>query len=123
MNERTLRVLEFDKIVDLLLSEAETIVGRQLIKQIRPKTDIEEVTLLQEETDEAVHILRLNKIPPFSYISDVSPIIRQSEVGSALHTEDCLEVAQVLYCSRKLHHFILHMEEEFPLLKKIVENI
>src|SRR5690625_1423461 len=107
MNERTLRVLEFDKIVELLLSEAETTVGRQLIQQIRPKTEIEEVTLLQEETDEAVHILRLNKVPPFSYISDVSSYLRRIEVGSTLHPEECLEVAQVLYYSRKLYHSIL----------------
>src|SRR5690625_2966280 len=122
MNERTLRVLEFEKIVELLINEAETTVGRELIKQIEPKTEIDEVTLLQEETDEAVHILRLNKVPPFSYIIDVTSYIRQCEVGSSLLPEQCLEIAQVLYCSRNLKKFIMNMEEEFPLLKEIVEN-
>src|SRR5690625_2370933 len=122
MNERTLRVLEFEKIVELLINEAETTVGRELIKKIEPKTEIDEVTLLQEETDEAVHILRLNKVPPFSYIIDVTSYIRQCEVGSSLLPEQCLEIAQVLYCSRNLKNFIMNMEEEFPLLKEIVEN-
>src|SRR5690625_979032 len=123
MNKRTLRVLEFDKIVALLMDEAETTVGRQLIKEIKPRTDINEVALLQEETDEAVHILRLNKVPPFSYITDVSPYIRQCELGSVLRPEDCLDVAQVLYCSRNLYKFIINMEVQFPLLKEVVENI
>lgn len=123
MNDRTLRVLEFDKIVALLMDEAETTVGREMIKKIIPKTDINEVTLLQKETDEAVHVLRLNKVPPFSYISDVGSYIRQCELGGSLRPEECLEVAQVLYCSRNVYTFIIHIEEQLPLLKKVVENI
>src|SRR5690625_1565958 len=123
MNERTLNVLEFNKVIDLLRDEAETIIGREQIDKIKPETTIHHAIQLQNETDEAVHVHRLNLTAPFSYITDIRSVLRQSEIGRTLTPDECLEIAQVLYCSRNLKQFIIQLEEEFPLLKEQAEKI
>ena len=123
MNERTLHVLEFNKIIHLLTDEAATVVGRELAKSINPKTELLEVQQLQDETDEALHILRQDKTVPFSHIVDITSSVKRSEIGSVLSTEECMQIAQVLYCGRNVKQFIESLEEHVPLLQSIMETL
>lgn len=123
MNDRTLRVLEFDKVVSLLNDETETSIGKKLSTQLTPKTSIEDVQALLDETDEAVHILRLNKIPPFGGIFNIEENIERAKLGGILRTIDCLNVATTIYGGKQLKRFIENIEEEIPLLKEEVETI
>src|SRR5690625_4324156 len=123
MNERTLKVLEFHKVIHLLMAETATSVGRELASEIVPSTSIEKVQLLQDETDEALHVLRLNKNVPFSHMEDITESLKRSEIGSTLSTEECLHVAQTIYTGRNIKTFLEGLEEDLPLLKEIVVQI
>lgn len=123
MNERTLKVLEFPKIIELLKGEASTGVGKSLAAEATPKTSLADVQILQDETDEAMHVLRLNKTVPFSHIADITEHTKRSEIGSVLDIQACLEVMQVLYCGRNVINFIESMEENADLLQAMTEEL
>lgn len=123
MNERTLNVLEFDKIIDLLMEETASSVGKAAARNLKPETDIETVQRLQDETDEALHILRLDEKVPLAQVYDISESLKRSRIGSILDTTECLHVAQTIYTGRNLKTFIEKLEEELPLLKEMVEAI
>ena len=123
MNERTLHVLEFHKIVELLQHEAATGVGKVLAAEISPKTEIADVQILQDETDEALHVLRQDKTVPFSHITDITNHLKRSEIGSILDIEACVDIAQVLYCGRNVKKFIEAIEENVTLLQAIAESL
>ena len=123
MNERTLKVLEFHKIKEMLQEQAATPVGRKLAEKLIPHTDFDNVQTLQAETDEALRIYRLNQAIPFANIVDVTSSVKRSAIGSVLHTSEILEIAQVLYSSRKLKSFIENLDEEVPLLEERVSEI
>ena len=123
MNERTLNVLEFNKIINLLTGEAATVVGRERAKTITPKTTLADVQKLQDETDEALHILRQDKTVPFSHIVDITSSVKRSEIGSILATEECMQIAQVLYCGRNVKQFIESIQEDVQLLQAIMEGL
>src|SRR5690625_769054 len=123
MNERTLKVLEFPKIIELLKGEASTGVGKSLATKATPKTSLKEVQILQDETDEAMHVLRQDKTVPFSYIADITGHTKRSEIGSVLDIEACLEVMQVLYCGRNVKKFIEAIEENADLLQVMTEEL
>src|SRR5690625_2003444 len=123
MNERTLNVLEFDKIIALVMEETSTSVGKEVASTLRPSTELEEVCHLQEETDEALHIIRLNKTVPFSQMHDITDSLKRSRIGSMLDTTECLHVAQVLYTSRNVKMFFENIEENLPLLQEMVVAI
>lgn len=124
MNERTWKVLEFHKIIQLLKQKAETTVGRKLADRTTPKTTLAAVQRLQEETDEALTVLRLNKRVPFSHMEDVSAALKRAQIGSTLNAEECLHIAQVIYTGRHVKKFFESLEEEsLPLLQEIIEQI
>src|SRR5699024_7442919 len=80
MNERTLNVLEFDKVISLLIEETATAVGLNKAKKIEPSVSYEEVEELQAETDQAMHVLRLDKHVPFTHMVDVTDSLKRCEI-------------------------------------------
>lgn len=123
MNDRILRTLEFHKIVEQLNNQAETSLGKDLVKQIRPSVSLEEVVHLQKETDEAVWIIRLNEDVPLGGIRDIRPSMKRSVIGGVLTTSECLDVATTIYGGRQVKNFIEKLEEPFPILEELVERI
>ena len=50
MNKRTLRVLEYYKIIERLTSFATCPAGKRMCERLKPSTDLVEITKSQEET-------------------------------------------------------------------------
>lgn len=125
MNDRTLHVLEFDKVISLLQEQTSTIVGKNIVNDMKPSTNLTYIETMQEETDEAVHILRLNKSIPLAHVTDVSNEIERSQIGSMLDPDSCLAIAQMIYVGRNIKSFIEHLEEveTFPHLQAIVSDL
>lgn len=123
MNERVLRVLEFDKIIEQLVDQAETALGKQLAAKLMPSGDLDEVEQMQKETDEAAQIIRLNKAIPLGGIVDIRPSLKRSVIGGVLTTTECLDVANTIYGSRQVKDFTEKLEEDLPILKGLTERI
>ncbi|WP_249870930.1 endonuclease MutS2 [Oceanobacillus saliphilus] len=124
MNERILRVLEFKKIIEQLNSQAATSLGKNLVDQLKPSTELDEVVQLQEETDEAAHIVRLNKVVPLGGITDIRESLKRCAIGGILSTEECLDVANTVYGGRQVKLFIESLEEEsLPILEELADRI
>ena len=71
MNEKSLKVLEFNKIRELLVGKAESQLGKDLAKKIVPLTDIKEIEVLQKETDEALSLIIQRGNPPLYGINSI----------------------------------------------------
>ncbi|GAQ18951.1 mutS2 protein [Oceanobacillus picturae] len=123
MNERILRVMEFDKIIDQLKDHAATSLGKRLAVQTKPSVVMEEVIQRQKETDEASQIVRLNAELPLGGISDIRASIKRSVIGGSLGTDECLDVANTIYGGRQVKDFVGKLEETYPILEELVEQI
>ncbi|WP_047985031.1 endonuclease MutS2 [Ornithinibacillus californiensis] len=123
MNERILRVLDYQKVIDRLTQRAQTSIGKDLASKIKPSTNLEEVNRLQEETDEASQVIRLNIPVPLGGIFDIRPSLKRSVIGGVLSTSECLDVANTIYGGRQLKDFIDGLDEELSILKELVEGI
>ncbi|MEN1968283.1 endonuclease MutS2 [Lentibacillus sp. N15] len=123
MNERILRVMEYHKILDQLRNQAQTSLGKDLAAQLRPATELEEIQILQQETDEAVQVERLNVTVPLGGISDIRGSVKRSVIGGVLNTGECLDVADTIYGGRQVKDFIEKLEEEVPILTELVDQI
>ncbi|AXI09632.1 endonuclease MutS2 [Oceanobacillus sp. 143] len=123
MNERILRVLEFKKIIDQLAGNAATSIGKEMAASLKPSTELAKVITLQNETDEAVQIIRLNKVIPLGGITDIRASVKRSVIGGVLSTEECLDVANTIYGGRQVKSFLGNLEENLPILKELAEGI
>ncbi len=68
MNDKALKVLEFDKIRQRLEGFMECGLGKERAMELKPYSQIEKVKELLQETDEAKRLLSINCFsPPCGY--------------------------------------------------------
>ncbi|MCG1027857.1 endonuclease MutS2 [Virgibacillus halodenitrificans] len=123
MNDRVLRVLEYKKIRDELINKTETSLGKKMAGKLNPSTEFNEVQHLQDETDEAMQIIRLNLNVPLGGIRDINESLKRTVIGGVLSTIECLDVANTIYGGRQVKDFIEKLEEDIPILQDLVLRI
>lgn len=126
MLERTLRVLEYEKVKEQLLEHVASSLGRDKVKGLVPSTDYEEVVEMQETTDEAAKVIRLKGHVPLGGIFDIRPNVKRAKIGSMLSPHELLDIASTMYGSRQMKRFIEDMIEngvELPILDTYVARI
>lgn len=102
MNEKTLKVLEFDKIINRLSSMATSQLGREVIENLTPSTDIAVVDEMLKETDDGVNYIIKRGNPPMGGLRDIRDSLRRVEVGAVLNQGDLLKICDVLRLCRNL---------------------
>lgn len=112
MNERALRILEFNKIKEKLKKYAITSGGKSLVEELVPYDSSYEVKNALEETKEA-HDLIVNKgNPPFEGLHDIREGLERAQKGGTLSAGQLLFVGNMLRCSRKVKEYLGRKEEE-----------
>ena len=82
--ERTLRVLEFTKIRDMLASLALTELGKACCLALEPASDMADVVRMQAETEEASVVMAYTGSNPTPYTPDVRGNLKRAAVGATL---------------------------------------
>ena len=106
ITNKTLSVLEYDKIICLLASVAPTEGGAELARMLRPSDDIDHVVARLEKTTDAKKLIQAKGMPPFLGVKDVSAQIQRAEKGASLNASDLLDIARVLTCARTLSDYL-----------------
>ena len=122
MNEKTLRVLEYGKIIAKLRASTESSLGESLVYKLKPSIDYAEVSHLQEETDEAVKLLLRRGSPPLGGLHDVLSEMKRAEIGGILSPGGLLKVADTLRAARKIKGFLKQSKDENNIELPILEN-
>lgn len=97
MNEATLRVLEFDKILALLAGFTVTGPGHAELRQLQPLAQPEEAAEALAEVTEMTGLLERDGRPPLGGCRDLTESLRQlHSEGAWLPSEDLLDVLSSL---------------------------
>ena len=92
------------------------IVRKRTCEKLLPSTDYAEVVQSQEETDEAVKVLRLKGNIPLGGIFDIRPHIKRAVIGGMLSSQELMQVASTVHASRKIKRFIEDFAEHEAFL-------
>ena len=122
MDERSLRVLEYPAVRELVAERASSSLGQELARQMRPVTAIAEVRSLQEETSEA-RLLLAQAVSPMAGVRDVRAQVRGAGIGGVLTAPDLLDVASTLLASRRLRGILKQHELSSPRLAAQAERL
>ncbi|MCM3122653.1 MULTISPECIES: endonuclease MutS2 [Bacillaceae] len=125
MQQRVLKTLEFDKIRSQLVEHTSSSLGREKAVALLPSVDFDEVSRLQEETDEAAKVLRLKGNIPLGGIHDIRPHVKRSQIGGTLSPLELVQVASTVHASRQMKRFVEDLQEvtEVPILLSYTEGI
>jgi len=116
MDARTLRVLEFRRIAELLADHATSSVGKEKARELEPVTDLEIVRARQQETTEARDILESEGAPPLGGIRDIRESVRGAAKHQVLEPAQLLDIAGTAFAGRRLRGFILARGDIAPAL-------
>ena len=112
MNEKALRTLEYDKIIERLKQQAGSETGRQLCAALLPKTDLEEITQMQRETTDALKRVFQKGSLSFNGVPDIRGAIKLLEIGSTLLAGELLKISSVLSATLRVKNYGGKTEEE-----------
>lgn len=96
MNKKVCKTLEFDKIIDMLVNEADSALGKDSARRLRPLSDREEITALQAETTHA--LTRIFHHGPLSFhgLTDIRPGLVPLSKGGTLGAGELLRIGALL---------------------------
>ena len=114
MNQKVLRTLEYNKIIDLLTDKADSEPGRKLCRELSPSTDLAEIKEAQQETKDALS--RLFKVGSTSFGSnkDLGFSIKSLEIGSTLSASELLKIASLLDNVSRIKSYGKKDREDIP---------
>ncbi len=121
MNEKTYRVLEYNKILDLLSAEAASTITKNVIDKMKPELDVFLIKELLAETTEAVSVIMRKGALPLGSFYDIKNSIYQADKGSTLTMKQLLEILYNLHVTRNAASFLKSDLPELPIIKGLAE--
>lgn len=105
MNEKVLQTLEYNKIIEQLVTYAASPSGREACRTLKPQTDSRWIETAQRETSDALtHILTKGELS-FYGIEDIRPALKRLEIGSSLGSHELLDIAKLLSAAGSVKNY------------------
>ncbi|SHH24422.1 endonuclease MutS2 [Tepidibacter thalassicus] len=124
MREKSLRVLEYFKIVEMLKEKVSSSLGSKYVENLTPSNDYEEVIQMQKETSEAQSILIKKGSVPLGGIHDIEFLVKKTKIGSSLDAGQLLMVADTLRAARLLKNSIGNFDDEsYPIIQSLTSSL
>ncbi len=122
MNDKTLKTLEYDKILQKISAHATGTKTKERILKLRPKTDIDDVKFLLDETDQASVLLLKYSAPPSCGLENQDALIKRAMADGVLSIKELLSICTLLRVSRVYHDYGEELEE-YPIINGYIENL
>ena len=84
MNQKSLKVLEFNKVIDMLKTKASSSLGLKYIENLMPSSDFEEVKYMLQETSETQAKLTKRGYVGLQGIHDIEDKAKRANIGASL---------------------------------------
>ncbi|RGZ01282.1 endonuclease MutS2 [Clostridium sp. AM58-1XD] len=114
MNQKALKTLEYNKIIDQLADYASSTAGRDLCRSLVPSSDFDEIVQNQLETTDAVTRVRQKGTVSFSGLKDIRDSLKRLEIGSSLSIPELLAISSVMTIAARAKAYGRHEETELP---------
>ena len=112
MNQKALKTLEYDKIINQLTEYAASPLGKALCQNLSPSSDLEEVRTWQAQTTDAVTRIRLKGSVSFSGIRDIGDSLKRLDIGSSLSITELLSISSLLTVAARAKAYGRHDADE-----------
>ena len=123
MNEKVLKTLEYNKIINMLKDEAGSDLGRMLCSELKPSNDLNEIKKNQLETDDALKRIWQKGSVSFSGIKDIGESLKRLEIGSTLGVGELLSISSLLKVALRVKTFSRNEDAEKDSLDDLFESI
>ena len=122
MNKRAQRVLEYDKILNIISGMAMSEDAKKAVAELLPSDDFDTVEYMQNQTAQASSMLAMHGAAPISPLRNIVPALKRTVRGGSMSMSELLQTAAVLRVSRRLSAYIAKTEK-LPILTEMASSI
>ena len=105
MDNKTLKTLEFDKILERLCEFAKNDGAKKIALALEPVSVRRSAEQMLDETDAAVTLILKYGSPDILSVSTPNEAIKRLSVGGGLSMSELLNIARILKCARLLKRY------------------
>jgi DNA mismatch repair protein MutS2 len=105
MNYKSLTTLEYDKIIDRLVSFAASDKAKERLKKLVPMTDIYDINAALSETSDALSRVYAKGAVSFGGVHDIGASVKRLEIGSSLNTVELLHISSLLTAAARVKNY------------------
>ncbi len=123
MNEKTLRVLEYNKIIEMLTNEAASSMAKKILSELTPSVLPYRIREIQAETTEAASVIVRKGALPLGSFYDIGDYAVKADKGGVLTMKQLLEILYDLQIARNAVSFLKVDFDDIEIIKGIAEVI
>lgn len=105
MNYKSLTTLEYDKIIDRLVSFAASDKAKERLKKLVPMTDIHDINAALSKTSDALSRVYAKGAVSFGGVHDIGASVKRLEIGSSLNTVELLHISSLLTAAARVKNY------------------
>lgn len=119
MNEKSYRVLEYHKIIQMLKEEAASDMTRQVISELKPSIDIREISDMCAETTEATQVIVKKGTLPLGAFYDIDKSLEFARKNGVLSPGELLRILYNMKVARSVVGFLKSDLPPLPIIEGI----
>ncbi len=123
LQEKSLRTLEFDKVLSLLAEETQTELARKRALELRPEPGLARCELLQQQCADAVMLTGLFGSPSFGGAKNLADALGRADMGGVLNLSELLSVARLLHTARVVRGYTEGRREAQTSLSELFASL
>lgn len=123
MEKKTLKILEYNKIIDMLREQAGSDLTKGIISELEPFDDVREIKEKQTETTEAVRLINHKGLLPVGGFYDIGEAVSLARKGGTLSMAQLLKVLANMKTADRIVTFLKGDVPEIPTITSIAELI
>lgn len=105
MNEKVLKTLEYNKIIEQLTEYAYSENAKNRCRKLHPITDISEIQQLQLQTKDALNRIFKSGSLSFSGVGNITDSLKRLEIGGSLSAVELLRICSLLEAAKRSKAF------------------
>lgn len=114
MNQKALKVLEYDKIIQLLAEQATSDAGKKQCLELVPMTDKQLITDAQAQTADALSRIYRKGSISFGGLKDPGFQMKRLEIGGCLNAAELLSICTLLEITRRAKAYSRENRDDLP---------
>lgn len=96
MNDKVLKTLEYDKIINQLTGLAASPLGKEYCSRLKPENNLAAIRKMQKQTSDALSMLLAKGDLSLSGTQDIRPVLARLDIGAILGMEELLSISSLL---------------------------
>ncbi|MCL2753297.1 MAG: endonuclease MutS2 [Defluviitaleaceae bacterium] len=110
MDKRSLRTLEYDKIINKLVDKAISPAGKAMCEELTPMHNLEGIEQSLLETGQALEFSMKAGHIPLGGIKDIAHSLKRALIGGVLSIEELFNIGEFIYVCKKVINYSKSIE-------------